>query len=139
MERLRDYDVDFIRAIACVRFTDLVGECSRVRSEIVVGSSVVGCRRDDITISQYVYGAAIKRAPFQLYFMAGSLGLHTRLERNGRPASASLPIEEGILLRSAVNDHAPIRPRMEKQARNRLAVVVIARIFRYDAGVRLPW
>src|SRR6266404_1889220 len=92
MGRLLDYDGDFIRAIA-VRFTDLVDECSRGGSEIVVGSSVVGCRRDDITISQYVYGVAIKRTPFQLHPMAGSLGLRTRLERNGSPAPASLPIE----------------------------------------------
>ena len=33
--RLRDLDGDFIRAIARVRFTDLVGECSRLGSEVV--------------------------------------------------------------------------------------------------------
>ena len=98
MGRLLDLDGDFIRAIAAVRFTDLVGECSRLGSEAVCGLSIVGCRPDDITISHYVHGTTIKRAPFQLHLMVGSLGLHTRLERNGIPAPHWVLIEEGILL-----------------------------------------
>ena len=67
-------------------------------SEIVRGLSVVGVCRDDSTISQYVHGPAISRAPFQLHLMFVSLRLHARLEHNVTPAAASLLIEEGILL-----------------------------------------
>ena len=82
MFRLRDLDRDFIRAIARVRFTDLVDECSRLGSEVVIDLSVIGCRPDDNTISQYVHGAAISRPPSQLHPMVGSLGLRTPLERD---------------------------------------------------------
>ena len=98
MFRLRDLDRDFIRAIARVRFTDLVGECSRSGPEVVVELSVVGCRPDDNTISQYVHGAAISRPPSQLHSMVGSLGLRTRLElnrsrRRRRRSAAYRPVE----------------------------------------------
>ncbi len=87
MGRLRDYDVDFIRAIARVRFTDLVGECSRhwFRDCLLACPSSGACR-DDSTISQYVYVPAISRAPFQLHLMFGSLRLQARLEHNVTPA-----------------------------------------------------
>ena len=52
-------------------------------SEFALGLSVVGCCRDDSTISQYVHVPAISRAPFQLHLMFGSLRLHARLEHNG--------------------------------------------------------
>src|SRR5213595_2932350 len=68
-----DYlDCDFVRAIARVCFTDLVGECSRLGSEVVNSLSVVGCSPDDNTISQYVHLAAISRGPLQLHLMAVS-------------------------------------------------------------------
>ena len=86
MGRLRDHDVDFIGAIARVRFTDLVGEFSRTGSEIVIGLSVVGGCRDNSTISQYVHVPAISRAPLQLHLMFGSLRLHARLKHNVTPA-----------------------------------------------------
>ena len=47
-----DHDGDFIRAIAGVRFTDLVDECSRMVSQVVLRLSVVGACLDDNTISQ---------------------------------------------------------------------------------------
>ena len=46
MGRLRDLDGDFIRAITRICFTDLVGECSRLGSEVVGALSVVGYRPD---------------------------------------------------------------------------------------------
>ena len=82
MGRLRHHYGNLIRAIACVRFTDLVGECSRMGSEIALGSSAVGYCRDNSTISQYVHVPAISRAPFQLHLMFVSLRLQARLEHN---------------------------------------------------------
>src|SRR5438093_994144 len=133
MGRLRDLDGDFIRAIARVRFADLVDECSRLRSEVVPGPSVVGCRRDDNIISNYVHLTAISRAPLQFHQMVGSLGPHMRLERNRKPTAASLLIEEGILLGLAADGHAPVHPWMEVRGKQLVAIVVVARIFRYDA------
>src|SRR5206468_1836690 len=116
MGPLRDLDGDLIRAIACVCFTDLVRECSRLGSEVVTGFSVVGCSPDDNIISQYVHQAAISRAPPQLHLMVGSLCLHPSLKRNRSrcwswswccrrswswccTARGWLLVEEGILLR----------------------------------------
>ena len=110
MGRLRDHDGDFIRAIARVCFTDLVGECSRLGSEVVIGSSVVGCSADDNTISQYVHETAISRAPSQLHPMVGSLGHHTRVEHNVTTRRNCLHIEEGILLGLATDGYAPVIP-----------------------------
>src|SRR5437773_979581 len=160
MGRLRDLDRDLIRAIARVCFTDLVGECSRSGSDVVSELSVVGCRRDDNIISQYVHGAAISRPPSQFHPMVGSLGLHTRLEldrcrscrrcRRGRCTWASgrrwswcctarggLLVEEGILLGLAVDWHPSVRPRREVVGGQCRTVVVVARIAVYDAGVGL--
>src|SRR5439155_8975974 len=137
MGRLRDHDSDFIRTIARVRFTDLVDECSRSGSEVVTGFSVVGCRADDNTISQYVHEAAISRAPFQLHLMVSSLGHHTRLEHNVCSGPGWLLVEESILLGLAANGHAPVHPCRDVVIDQRSAVVVVARIAPYDAGVRL--
>ena len=86
MGRLRDIDGDFIRAIARVRFTDLVFECSRMGSEIALGFSVVRYCRDNLTISQYVHVPAISRAPLQVDLMLGSVRLHAEVEHNVTPA-----------------------------------------------------
>ena len=51
MGRLRDLDGYYVRAIARARFTDLVGECSRLGAEVVIGFSGVGSSPDDNTIS----------------------------------------------------------------------------------------
>src|SRR5262245_55176516 len=89
MRQLLDLDDDYIRAIACGRFTDLVVECSRLRPELVLGLSVVGGCLDDSTISQHVYVAAISRAPFHFHKMVGSLGRRLSLEHNLTPAAAN--------------------------------------------------
>src|SRR2546423_4315960 len=99
MERLLDYDGDFIRAIACICLTDMVDECSRLGSKVVHGSSVVWCRSNEVTISHYIHRASIKPAPFQLHSMAGPLGFNTLLKRNVSRSPASLSIDEVILLR----------------------------------------
>jgi hypothetical protein len=62
-------------------------------SEIGVGFSVVGCCRDDSTVSQYVYVPAISRAPLQLHLIFGSLRLHARLEHNVTPATSVARVE----------------------------------------------
>ena len=54
-------------------------------SEIALGLSVVGCCRDNSTISQYVHVPAISRAPFQLHLMLVSLRLHARLSTMSPP------------------------------------------------------
>ena len=137
MGRLLDLDRDFIRAIARICFTDLVGECSRLGSEVVVGSAVIGCSRDDNTISQYVHLAAISWAPLQFHPVVGSLGPHTRLERNRKPTAASFLIEEGILLGLPADRHPPVYPWMEVRVAHLVAIVVVAPVFRYDARVLL--
>ncbi len=115
----------------------MVDECSQSGSEVVRGISIVGCRPNDSTISNYVDGAAISRGPFQLHLVLVSLGLDTRLERNGSPAAASLLIDEGILLRTASDGDSPVRPCMDVLAGPAEAVIIVSRIFRYDACVGL--
>src|SRR5262245_51826221 len=70
-------------------------------SETAIGLSVVGCCRDDSTISQYVHVSAISRAPLQLHLMFGSLRLHARLEHNV-PAAPVAYVEFRTRKRQAV-------------------------------------
>ena len=46
MVRLLDLDLDLVGAIACVCFTDLIGECSSLTSKFVCGRSIVGRNAD---------------------------------------------------------------------------------------------
>ena len=46
-------------------------------------------------------------------------------------------IGEGILLRSVIDRHAPIRPGMQVRVAHAIAVVVVADILGHDASIRL--
>ena len=65
MERLLDYDVDFIRAIAGVRLAHLVCECARGAAKVVRGRAIVGRCLDDVAVTQDVDHTSIGWSPLQ--------------------------------------------------------------------------
>ena len=61
--RLTESNRDFVRTVASVCFTDLVGKVPRTHVELVLGRSVIGRRPSNGTISDNVDRAAISRTP----------------------------------------------------------------------------
>src|SRR5438874_10697552 len=77
-----DCNGDFIRATACVRFANLIGNRSGVACELALGASVIVRRPDDRTISQHVYAATVSWAPGEGDITLTSLSEHISRERN---------------------------------------------------------
>ena len=105
-----DYHGDYIRTVASVRFTDLIGIRSRMGMDILLEGSVIGRRPDNRTISHYVYAAAICWGPLQNHKPATMVSFYSRCERNARTVGAMLYLSQELEGRPVYASYAPDVP-----------------------------
>ncbi len=109
---------DFIRAVARVRFTDLIDERSALGSEVVLGASVIGRRSDGRTISNNVDAAAISWVPAQSHNSVAVLPAGRRTKGNAAATAAGVSANQPVTGNSEIIDQAE--------------EIVIARMFEVD-------